>query len=65
MGQAPTFQDWQNFATNNTVTIVEGLSNVNALAFKKEIPEYTGELDDGVSINEWFKLADKVAITAN
>ena len=65
MGQAPTFQDWQNFATANTVAIAEGLSNVNAVAFKKEIPEFTGELDDGVSINEWFKLADKVAITAN
>ena len=65
MGQAPTFQDWQNFATANTVAIAEGLSNLNAVAFKKEIPEFTGELDGGVSINEWFKLADKVAVTAN
>ncbi len=61
----PTIEDWQNFATANTVAISEGLSNLNAVAFKKEIPEFTGELDEGITIDEWFKQADKVAVTAN
>ena len=57
-------QDWRNFADANAQAIAEGMNNLNAVTIKREIPEFTGELDDGVTIDEWLKIANRVAQTA-
>ena len=58
------FGDWADFAAANTQALIEGMNNLNAVALKKEIPEFTGELDEGITIDDWFKVADRVATTA-
>ena len=61
---APTFDQWKDYADANTTALIEGMTNLNAVAFKQEIPEFTGELNDGVTIDEWLKMAKKVALAA-
>ena len=61
---APTFDQWKDYADANTTALIEGMTNLNAVAFKQEIPEFTGELNDGVTIDEWLKSANKVALAA-
>lgn len=64
MAAAPTADDWRNFADANTQALIQGMNNLNAITFKREIPEFTGDLDDGVTIDEWLKTANRVAVVA-
>jgi len=61
---APTMQDWQNFADANAQAIADGMNNLNAVTIKREIPEFSGEFEDGVTIDEWLRTANRVAKTA-
>lgn len=57
-------QDWADFAANQALAITTGFNSISAINFKREIPEFSGDLDESLPIDEWFKIADKVATTA-
>ena len=59
-----TPQDWADFSRTQAAAIRNGFSSISALNFKKEIPEFTGDLDESLPVDEWFKIADKVATAA-
>ena len=61
---ALTVQDWRDFADANTQAIVESMAVLNAVTFKREIPEYLGELEGGMTIEEWIKKAYRVGNSA-
>jgi hypothetical protein len=61
---AMTAQDWADFSDNQATAIANGFQNISALGYKKEIPTFSGDLDESLPIDEWFKVADQVAVTA-
>ena len=65
---ALTLREWQNHAQLQaraiTNGLTEGFNSISAHNFKREIPEFTGDLDESMPIDEWFKLADKIGTTA-
>jgi hypothetical protein len=60
-----TIDDWRNFARTQTTALTTGFKNMNALQLKREIPEFSGDMDESLPIDEWFKIADKVAATGD
>ena len=60
----PTVDEWRDLANAQTEALTQGLTNLSAITIKKEIPEFSGNLEDGLTIEEWLKKADRVATTA-
>lgn len=58
-------QDWAVFAKQNTPTLLNGMNDLNAIKFKQKIPEFIGDAETGMGIDEWFRIAERVARTAN
>ena len=52
-------------AVNRQATILEtGLGLLNAQTAKTEIPNFTGEIENELAIEEWFKIAERIATNA-
>ena len=59
-----TLREWQFYAQLQARAITNGLAerfnSISAHNFKREIPEFPGDLDESMPIEEWFKTADKI-----
>lgn len=64
MNNLNNLQDRSDFAAAKIQAIIEGMKNLNAVTTKNEISEFSGELDEGMTIKELLKTADKVAAIA-
>ena len=59
-----TVNAWRQ-AVDRQATILEtGLGLLNAQTAKKEIPNFTGEIENELAIEEWFKIAERIATNA-
>ena len=59
-----TVNAWQQ-AVDRQATILEtGLGLLNAQTAKTEIPKFTGEIENELAIEEWFKIAERIATNA-
>ena len=50
---------------DNTRALLDGMGNLSARALLKDIPTFSGENDEGLVIEEWIKVAERVAASAD
>jgi len=55
---------WQAAVERQAEILENGLVFINAQNVKKEIPAFTGEIEGKMAIEEWFKLAERMATHA-
>ncbi|EFX77928.1 hypothetical protein DAPPUDRAFT_105537 [Daphnia pulex] len=55
---------WQAAVERQAEILETGLVFINAQSVKKEIPTFTGEIEGKMAIEEWFKLAERMATHA-
>jgi hypothetical protein len=55
---------WQRAVERQAEILENGLVFINAQNVKKEIPAFTGEIEGKMAIEEWFKLAERMATHA-
>ncbi len=60
---AQLLNDLRQSQNNNAQALIDGLSNLNARALLSDIPQFSGNDQEQV-IEEWFKIAERVANTA-
>ena len=59
-----TVNAWRQ-AVDRQATILEtGLGLLNAQTAETEIPKFTGEIENELAIEEWFKIAERIATNA-
>ena len=59
-----TVNAWRQ-AVDRQATILEtGLGLLNAQTANTEIPKFTGEIENELAIEEWFKIAERIARNA-
>lgn len=44
-----------------SAAITAGMINLAAVNYRKDIPEFSGDLDDNTTFEEWLKKANRVA----
>ncbi|EFX64690.1 hypothetical protein DAPPUDRAFT_117952 [Daphnia pulex] len=55
---------WQGAVDRQAEILENGLVFINAQNVKKEIPAFTGEIEGKMAIEEWFKIAERIATHA-
>jgi hypothetical protein len=55
---------WRTAVDRQAQILENGLATINAQATKKEIPFFTGEIEGKLAIEEWFKIAERIATNA-
>jgi hypothetical protein len=55
---------WQGAVDRQAEILENGLVFINAQNVKKEIPAFTGEIESKTAIEEWFKIAERIATHA-
>ncbi|EFX67515.1 hypothetical protein DAPPUDRAFT_261545 [Daphnia pulex] len=55
---------WQGAVDRQAEILENGLVFINAQNVKKEIPAFTGEIEGKMTIEEWFKIAERIATHA-
>jgi hypothetical protein len=55
---------WQQAVNLQAAILESGLGLLNAQTAKKEIPYFTGEIEGKLAIEEWFKIAERIARNA-
>ena len=59
-----TVNAWRQ-AVDRQATILETvLGPMNAQTAKTEIPNFTGEIENELAIEDWFKIAERIATNA-
>ena len=59
-----TVNAWQQAVNRQAAILESGLGLLNAQTAKKEIPNFTGEIEGKLAIEEWFKIAERIARNA-
>ena len=55
---------WQQAVNRQAAILESGLGLLNAQTAKKKIPNFTGEIEGKLAIEEWFKIAERIARNA-
>ena len=55
---------WRQSVDRQATILETGLGLPNAQTAKKEIPNFTGEIEGKLVIEEWFKIAERIATNA-
>jgi hypothetical protein len=55
---------WRESVDRQAAILEAGLGLLNAQTAKKEIPNFTGEIEGKLAIKEWFKIAERIATNA-
>ena len=55
---------WRTAVDRQAQILENGLATINAQAAKKEIPQFKGDIESKLAIEEWFKIAEKIATNA-
>ncbi len=55
---------WITAVDRQAEILENGLATINAQTAKKEIPFFTGEIECKLAIEEWFKIAERIATNA-
>jgi hypothetical protein len=55
---------WQTAVERQAQIFENGLRVINAQTAKKEIPFFTGEIEGKLAIEEWIKIAERIATNA-
>ena len=55
---------WRQSVDQKAGILETGLGLLNAQTAKKEIPNFTGEIVGKLAIEEWFKIAERIATNA-
>lgn len=55
---------WRVAVDRQAAILETGLGLLNAQTAKKEIPNFTGEIEGKLAIEEWFKIAERIATNA-
>ena len=56
-----TVNAWRTAVERQAQILENGLGVINAQTAKKEIPFFTGEIEGKLAIEEWFKIAERIA----
>ena len=59
-----TVNAWRTAVERQAQILEDGLGVINAQTAKKEIPFFTGEIEGKLAIEEWFKIAERIATNA-
>ena len=59
-----TVNAWQAAVDRQAEILENGLGIINAQSAKKEIPTFNGEIEGKLAIEEWFKIAERIATNA-
>jgi hypothetical protein len=55
---------WRTAVERQAQILENGLGVINAQTAKKEIPFFTGKIEGKLAIEEWFKIAERIATNA-
>ena len=55
---------WPQAVNRQSAMLESGLCIFNEQTAKKEIPNITGEIEGKLAIEEWFKIAERIARNA-